>query len=85
MMRMVTHYGISSEDIDYTLVALQEHFPGGGGGGVARSGFPAREAIAKSSPLIPKGELKGVWTRIGHSLQTAPRCPGPSGFRLSPE
>ena len=26
MMRMVTHYGISSEDIDYTLVALQEHF-----------------------------------------------------------
>lgn len=26
VMRMVTHYGISSEDIDYTLVALQEHF-----------------------------------------------------------
>ena len=26
MMRMVTHYGISSEDIDYTLVAIQEHF-----------------------------------------------------------
>ncbi len=25
-MRMVTHYGITSEDIDYTLVALQEHF-----------------------------------------------------------
>ena len=26
VMRMVTHYGISSEDIDYTLVAIQEHF-----------------------------------------------------------
>ena len=26
VMRMVTHYGISSEDIDYTLVAMQEHF-----------------------------------------------------------
>lgn len=26
VMRMVTHYGISSEDIDYTLVAFQEHF-----------------------------------------------------------
>ena len=26
MMRMVTHYGISSEDIDYTLVTIEEHF-----------------------------------------------------------
>ncbi len=28
-MRMVTHYGISSEDIDYTLVALEEEFRNG--------------------------------------------------------
>lgn len=26
VMRMVTHHGIASEDIDYTLVAMQEHF-----------------------------------------------------------
>ena len=29
VMRMVTHYGISSEDIDYTLVALEEGFKAG--------------------------------------------------------
>ena len=29
VMRMVTHYGVEAEDIDYTLVAMSEIFDDG--------------------------------------------------------
>ncbi len=32
-----------------------------------------RGNLCKTSPLMPKGELKGVWTLIGHPLRTALR------------
>ena len=67
MMRMVTHYGISSEDIDYTLVSIEEHF---------------QQAVCRrlsvGFPRSRGGNVRGRAAAVSplHRWERARACPG---------